>query len=255
MPKLKVQVNGSEVEVEAPEGWLSPEEAANRVTKDFMQSEITRRLAQARRGYVKEDEVLESDEFREKALAHWNVQPGKKGLSDEDVAKIRSNIESTLVNPLKQQNEKLSKSLERLYRQDLELQIVNAAREAGVQEHWLKPPREGLPAPIVNMVASYFGQSQEHDGAWFLREGDGFAYAKNPSQAQPFKSVSEFLPEFVSSKENATIFLGDQRQRVGGNNAPANQGARQGSTVVGSDPLTFGRNLEAIASGKAVVAP
>lgn len=251
--KLKVQHEGHEIEVEVADEVLSAAVADTHVPKTFMASEMKRRLATATKNLVDPEDILGDDQFKERALKEWGVS-GKGKLDDEAVAKIRKNLEDTLVVPLKTEKEKLAERLGKLSKSQLHLEIVNAAREAGVKKEWLTPPSAGLPAPIIAMTESFFGQSADHGDGWFLRDGDSFAYAKEPKPNQPYKPVSEFISEFVSDASRAPTFLAEP-QKVGPNNGrpgpakPNTQGAIQGAA---SDPMTFGSNLEAIAKGAKV---
>lgn len=252
MKKIKAKYQGNDVEVEVPDEVILPEEAGNYITKEFMTAEIAKRIAQAKRGLVDPAEFRESvlgeDDFKAKALAAWGVVPGKGRVSDEEISKLKATLEKEAVEPLAKKLSEREAELNKLYTRDRDLQILEAARAAGVMEMWLTPPVEGQPAPIINVLAPYFGQSPDHGNGWFLKDKDTFAYAKNPSQAAPFKTVAEFVPEFVSAESRSKTFLADTRQRVPSGKTPS--APQTPGTVNKRDPIAFGQQLEAIASGK-----
>jgi len=252
--KLKVQYEGKEVEVDVPDDTILPSEAGQFVTKEFMQAEMAKRISQAKRGMVDPDDhtdtLLADAEFKTKAMATWGVVPGKAKVSDEEIAKIRESIEKDKLQPLQKEVGELKGQLTSLYEGARDLQILEAARSAGVNEMWLTAPVEGQKAPIINVLAPYFGQSSDHGNGWFLKDKDGFAYAKTPTASAPFKTIAEFVPEFVGHETRSKTFLDDKRQRVQGGKAPAATPQAPG-TVNKKDPLEFGRNLAEIASGKA----
>jgi hypothetical protein len=215
--KAKVQFNGAEVEVELPDGWLSPEEADTMLPKAIMATEVARAVTQAVKtgGYVKPDDLLGDDDFKAKALAAWKVQnPGKGAPTGAELEQLQRDWTAQHVKPVTDERDALKDRVSRLLSRSLHSSILEAARAAGVKDAYLRLPT-GAPAdavpPIVSMFGSLFGYDEKTD-AHYVRSGESFAYSGKPTAENPFKGVGEWFTEWSASKDNAE-FLVDPRQR------------------------------------------
>lgn len=217
------QADGTEIDVELPAGYVSPQEiAATHVPKDFMQSEIERRL----RGKADPDKLLTDEAFRAKALETWGVKPGKSEKPNgEDVEKLFGEWGTKHLEPVKQALTKAETRAKRALERDRDYQIVQAARDAGVKEQFLKAPGPKAKPLIVKMFEDEAGFSEEHDD-WFAKDGDGFAFSTQPTKDRPFRSIGEMVTEWSKDKANAD-WISDQRQRGAGLGTPGQGSAGQ----------------------------
>lgn len=262
--KIKVQHNGAEIEVELPEGFVSPEELTeNYVAKDFFESEMGRRLSAARKGLAKKDDLLADKDFKEEALKSWGVV----ARDEKEIEKVREAIRGAEVAPLTEKLTKAQAKLAKVSRSRLEARLIARAAELGFDDTLLKSPVKGAPAPIVGLLGGYFVEDEEKDD-FFIKDpsGNSYVYSAKPTNEAPYKTVEEFVEEW--SKGAGKPFVRDTRQRVGGGDGKGVPRSAQrssggdddktqipeGGSVASGDPLEFGRWAEAIASGKATVA-
>ena len=195
-----------------PAGYIAESDVqAKLAEKDaFLKTEIERRL----RGKVDPEKLLQDETFRAKALETWGIKPEKPGKpSGEDVEKLYGQWEAKHVAPLKAQMAQFEAEVTELRTRDLYGQIVGAAAPL-VNEQLLQSPVPGQAPPIVHLLAPYFGYDPEHK-AWFVKDGDGFAFAAKPEKGAPYKTAAEFLGEWAQNKANAA-WVKDQRQRGAG---------------------------------------
>lgn len=195
---------------EPPAGYIAEDEVSkNYVSKDFMAAEIKRRLAKKQQAAP--DELLESEEFKQKALKAWGVEPeGRKKPDGEQLEKLYSDWEQKHLKPMREATEKQRQEIERLRTRDLFGQIVTGAAPF-VQDQLLQSPVPNQPPPVVHFLAPYFGYDEEH-GGWFVKDGEGFAYSSQPKAGAPYKTAAEFIAEWAKDKANAN-WVKDQRQR------------------------------------------
>lgn len=246
--KLKVQHNGAEIEVDAPEGVLTAEEVAEQYVAKAVHNSEMAKLRKKGEGRVTADELLENDEFKTRALEAWNVKPGK---GQADVEAARREWSDKTLKPVQDQLAKAGETITGLRRRMLHSEILAAAASAGVKPQFLKSPARGAIAPIVSLMEGAFGFDEE-SGSWYVRNGETFAYAAKPAEgAPPYKSAAEYVAEFAGNKENAD-FVVDQRQRGPGMQQPGRASGAPG-TIDASDPYAFARNAEKIAKGEVVV--
>lgn len=243
--KFTVEIEGKKHEVELDAVPTSQLESEYIPVKQH-NSEFVK-LREKMKGLVDPEKLLADEEFKTKALGAWKVTPGTPA---EELTRAREQIMKSDVEPLKQQVGKLMAQVEHARKRDLAYKILQTASTAGVKKRLLTPPENlpSAPPPIVNMVESYFGYDDEH-GDWFARNGEAFAYAAKPTNERPFKGVEEFMGEYL---KGAPDLLEDQRQRGANLKTPADSQKGGMVRVNASDPLDFGRNLEAISKGNAV---
>lgn len=260
MAKFKVQHEGKEIEIELDAVALS-EVRENYVPKAHHDSEFAK-LRKKMDKLVEPDSLLESDEFKTKAVEKWGL---KGGLPAEQVNQLKSTWEKQHLAPLQKQLETLTAEIQTGRKKDLWRQITDAAEAAGIKKVLRTAPANlpNAPAPIVGMLEAYFGRDDER-GNWFARNGEQFAFAAKPTNESPYKGVSEFVTEFAKASpdllETAPPQKGaglDRTTQLGGVLTPATrvQSPSQNAGPVrvdAADPLSMGRNLEAIVSGKAV---
>lgn len=203
-----------ELEVELPEGFISEEQINdNYVPKGHHNAEMAK-LRREAKGLVSPDDVLEDEEFRERALGAWGIDPEGQGdaprLTEERVQAIREEAVRKRVKPLEEERDNLRTEVEGLRRQQLTSAILTAASGV-VKEGLLKSPTKGAAPPIVNMLAPYFDYDPE-TGQWAVREGDGFRYSGEPSETEPYMGPEEFLASWADDEANAD-WVRDTRQR------------------------------------------
>lgn len=233
MARIKVQHEGKEIEVDLPEGYLSPAQVQEQyVPRSYMEQEISRK---AKSRYTKLVEEAKTDPAKKAELAKLlGIEPKQPGedkgdftqrLKDAQASWERDNLE-----PLKTKLTEQGKRVERLTRNKLEGDIIAAAAEAGVKKEFLTPIAEGQPAPFVQFVMGNFGYSDEHDDH-FVRRGEEFEYAANPAGGRvPFKTVKEFITKDFVKLPYAKTYIEDQRQRGAGLGGAGGQGG-QGNGV------------------------
>lgn len=212
--KIKLQ-DGTEQEVDLPEGYLSPEEVAEHyMPKSTFRVELNRRL----KGKMTADEFLANDELKQKALQAWGISvddSGKAKLTADQLAAAKKQWELAELAPI---NEKLTKTSERLTKTQakiLEASILRAA--AGrVHESLLKPPAAGAKIPFMAMLESAFGFNDELDD-YFVKGTDGFEFApsKKPENGRPYKGVDEFVDEWVANEANKPFVVSTRQGGAG----------------------------------------
>ncbi len=230
-----------EITVALPEGYVTPEQLAEDYTpKAIFQTELGQRATSIikNEGYVKPDSLLDNEDFRAKALDKWQVKvaPDEAAAAQERADAIetaRATWEAQKLTPATQKLDKASARITGLLLRDLHNQITNAADEVGVLESLRKSPVKGQPAPIVHMMAEYFGYHDESD-AWAVKKQNedgtaGFTYATKPETNQPYQGVMEFMTVWSENESNKQ-FLVDPRQR-GPGLQPGGGAERRGGVV------------------------
>lgn len=216
---VKVMVDGVEKEVELA-GYVPETDVKEKyVERGFMQSEIERRL----KGKRNADDLLTDDEFKARALETWGVKPGEPGKgkggtpTGEELEKLYASWRDKELKPLTEAATKAQAVVERARTRDLHMQILQSAQGL-VKPSLLKPATSGGKPPIIALVESYFGHADEQD-AWYVKDGETFAYAGTPTKDSPYKGVAEFLADFVKAPEQEWL-REDTRQRGAGLGAP-----------------------------------
>ncbi|NBC19338.1 MAG: hypothetical protein GVY18_18690 [Bacteroidetes bacterium] len=191
----------------APEGF---------VRKEFMQSEIDRRL----KGKADPDELLSDDEFFQKAAQKRGIElsddlePVSK-IDPEKIQQMRQQWAAEQVDPLKEETEKLRGQVTSLRQRDLEREVLAAAHELGVKPELLKSPIPGKTAPFVRQLAEEFKYDDEQEVHYFTDEQGNPVYADNPSSGRPYAGPEKLLRQMKQGDEDNTWFT-DQTQRGSG---------------------------------------
>lgn len=231
-----------EMEVELPEGYLSPEEVkAGYMPKAIFQAELGNRVQSIIRGegYVKPDDLYGDEDFKKNALEKWqvNVAPDEAMAAKERAEAIeqaRATWTAQHLTPLEKKQAEAAQRIERLLQRDLFAQIERAASEVGVQESLRKSPVDGQAPPIVHMLAQYFGYDEKTDG-WAVKRTDengqpGFVYSAKPTDKRPYADVTEFMQNWAADEANKQ-FVVDQRQRGPQMQGDGPKGERRGGVV------------------------
>lgn len=244
---IEVEVDGLVPESEVDAGYI-PKAKVDQIVADAKKKATRSALTGA----------LNDDDFKKQALTHWNIDPTKLGgsggaVTDEQMAAIVRDVEAKKVKPLELLLEQAKTGTASLQRRVLQKSIVAAARAAGVKPEFLDVLPGGREPAIVTMVESAFGLHDE-DGEFYVKKsggGDGFEISPSKEAGRLFANVEDYFSGLAKDKTYARIFE-RQSQSVGSGTARNAQDTTPGE--VANDPVSIGRNLEAIASGKAVVA-
>jgi hypothetical protein len=215
MRKIKIKLaDGTEQEIEVPEGFLSPDEVkAQYMPKSGFEAELNRRSESITN--KKLSELEGDDEFFNKLLEKRGValaDPKKESkLTTDQLKEAQAQWEKKVLEPIKQQLEQEKGRSTKLLDASLNSEILSAAAEAGVLPALLKAPAAGQPAMIVNMLRGMFGYDEKTNG-FYVKKGDSFEFSSSPSEESgPYKRVSEFLKDWSADKGNKP-FITDRRQ-------------------------------------------
>lgn len=231
--KIQVQYEGKTIEVDAPAGYLTPEQIEEKyVPRTYMEHEVSRK---AKGAFKKQMEALKTDEkARSEFLQGLGIdltaaqEKGDKPLNKDQLAQAQAAWETQHLTPLKEKLAAQDKRISKLTGSKLERDIIAAAAEAGVKKQFLTPIAKGQPAPIVTFLSSIFGFSEEHD-EHFVRNGEDFAYSSNPAESSvPFKTVGEFITKDFVKLAHAKDYLEDKRQG-GANLSGGGSGGQSGN--------------------------
>lgn len=196
---------GETVEVDVPgvvaEADLStkytPNEAITRIVQD--------RLAQFGRGHVSLADIAAKPEVKQQVLDLLGI---KAGGAEGDIGKqlegAKRTWAETELKPVAEQLQTSKAEVDTLRRDRLTDSIVAAAARAGVKATLLNPPFAGAKAPIVAMLEQGFGL-HEQTRQWYARGASAeqpFAFAAQPSGAQPYKTVDEAVSDWAKKPEN-----------------------------------------------------
>lgn len=207
----------------------------------FLESEFEPRFNErfARRAKSLEksalDKALGDEGFRTKALAEWGIDLTKlndKGdsLTAEKITKLREEWHKGTVEPVIAERDGLKTRLDTLLSQQLDQSILNAAREVGIREEFLKPLTPGSTPMIVSALRNQFGYDEEHNEFFekdAKRAGE-FAFASKPNGDVPYRTVAERLRLFAEDKANAAYL---EKQKARGPNLQ-HPGGSAGGTIV-----------------------
>lgn len=241
--KQTVQIDGKAHEIDIP----------GVIAESAVEELVQERLTRFAKGHVKVDGL---DDAGKKALAE---KLGLKlategGATGGDITKqvesAQVQWEATRLTPVLTELQTLKSELEGGRRDRLYDAIITAAAKAGVLDSLLDATG-GSKAAIVAMHEHRFVFDEKAKG-WFVKGADGTpALATNPKTGKLYKDPAEFVSEWVKLPTSKP-FVGMTMMQ----GPDLGSGGRAGTGtpgVVERDPLAFGRNLEAIASGKAVV--
>lgn len=250
MAKFIVTIDGEQKEIDAenvqlPEGYATPDDVANNyVTKDSVNNLIQQRLD--RNTKSTREKLLGDNDFQLQVLKKRGVPLDDKGnpkVKDIDIDQIKNNIISEQVEPLKNQ-------LNQIRTQSLKSQLLNAAREANVDDKLLKKVNGSDPL-IVNAFKDRF-KFDEETGQFGLTDAQGnFKYKGGDASADnPYAGPGELFSELKKSDEYVDWFK-DERQRgsgFGGNGSGAKQKFSEDEIQNMSDE-EYAKNREKILGG------
>lgn len=235
MAKIKVEVDGKEVEVDEgqlklPEGYaiITPDNVPDGYyTDDAFEAKIGGRVRRA-----KEDTktaLLSDDEFHKTVLNKYGIQldeDGKpKGIkTTEDVEKIKKEVAQQIEADWKSKLEQKDEKLNSLLGKGKKSAIIEGASKIGIDGKYLEPLVEGGSPYLVREVEDQFEWNDEI-GDYALKDKDGtFAVDGNG-----FVTTQKF---FEKNQDKFKHMLKDQRQRGSNFNG---QGTVNGSKPKG-DP-------------------
>lgn len=203
-----VKVGDTEQEVTAPlpEGVYTSEQ----VKETFVPKKDWQRRAN-KFAETQLDAALQDETFKARAMETWGIKPGEasQGPTAEQLKQLQTNWMREHVEPLKAQNQTLAQQVQTLQSKGLHAEILAAANELGFRDYLVKPAGEGQDPMILGMMERYFGHDPDSNG-WYVRDGDGYALASNPTANQTYKGVREYLADFA---QNNPAVLDDKRQR------------------------------------------
>lgn len=204
-----------ELEVELPSGFLPEDEVSENYVPVGAHNAQMAKIRREMKGLADPDELLQDEDFRNRALEAWEINPDAPEddtprLTPDRIQAIRDEMVRKEVDPLRKRAEELESTVSTLRKENLHSSIIRAA-SGKVKESLLQSPVAGATPPIVNMMASYFDFDPE-TGQWAVREGEGFAYSTEPTEDRPYMGVDEFLAKWSENEANAD-WVKDTRQR------------------------------------------
>jgi hypothetical protein len=252
MSKVKVQHEGSEIEVEL-DGYVAQTDVeANYVPKSKVDLIVKDEKAKAKRAAL--TGALNDPQFKTQALSAWEIDltkgAGGEKLSDQQLAAAKQDWEARALKPLQDQIAAKDGAMSKLQNKILQKSILASARANKVRDELLETLPGGRQPAIVTMLETAFGLHDE-DGEFYVRKtgGDGFEPSTSPDRL--FANIDDYFGTIAKDKQYARFFDRPQ-QTVGGGNSRSAVSSEPG--VVASDPVSFGNNLEGIAKGTVVVA-
>lgn len=244
---------GESFEVDIP---AVPESDVNAryMPRDVFEGELARRAISIaeKQGFVNPKSL---DAAGKKALLEAIGVKSEGGTSDDigkQLERAKATWAETELKPVLDRESSLKSELEGARKERLYDAIVTAAAKAGVLQSLLEVSG-GSKAAIVAMHEHKYAFDEKTRG-WYRKGANTdqpFAFAMQPTADRPYKTVEEDIGEW-SRLPTSKPFMGAATQQGPGFNAGGRTSVTQG-TVDGNDPLAFGRNLEAIASGKVAV--
>lgn len=252
--KHTITHEGKTFEVDIP-GAISEADVNTRyMPKDVFEAELARRgtsIAE-KAGFVNPKSL---DAAGKKALLEALGVKSEGGSGDElgkQLERAKATWAETELKPVIEREGSLKAELEGARKERLYDAIVTAAAKAGVLQSLLEASG-GSKAAIVAMHEHRYAFDEKTKG-WYAKGANTdqpFAFATQPTAERPYKTVSEDIADWTRLPTSKP-FMGASTQQGPGFNAGGKVSVGQG-TIDGNDPLAFGRNLEAIASGKIAV--
>ena len=252
--KITVQHEGKDIEVEL-EGWIPQADVdAGYVAKSKVDQIVREEKAKAKRSTLAG--ALNDPQFKAQALSAWDIDLTKLGtgsgekLSDQQLAAAKQEWEAKALRPLQEQLKARDDATGKLQRRILHKSILASARAHRVREDLLETLPGGNQPAIVTMLEPAFGL-HEDDGEFYARKLDGDGFQPSTRQESLYATVDDYFAGIAKDTKYAKFFE-PQRQSVGSGTPKSAQDTAPG--VIANDPMSIGRNLADIASGKAVVA-
>lgn len=229
MPKITVTLpDGQTAQVEPdalalPEGFAlhAPDKPADGyVTAAYMAQEIQRRSAS--KAQVR-NELKADDAFRREIAGELGVQIGDDGKavlpktgSDVDLAALKQQWQREELEPVKGQ-------LSTLQRTVRNAQLVDAARQAGLDERFLTPVADGADPLAVSLLAPFVKEDDE--GRVFVQSGGVPVMASNPQAGDsPYASLGEAVKKLAQTEGLRPYLKAEQPQRGSGYSGTGGKG-------------------------------
>lgn len=229
MPKITVTLpDGQTAQVEPdalalPEGFAlhTPEKPADGfVTAAYMQQEIQRRSASKAQ---LRDQLKADDAFRREIAGEIGVQIGEDGKavlpkngSDVDLAALKQQWQREELEPVKGQ-------LNTLQRTVRNAQMVEAARQAGLDERFLTPVADGADPLAVSLLAPFVKEDDE--GRAYVQMGGVPVMASNPQAGDsPYASLPEAVKKLAQTEGLKPYLAQQQPQRGSGYSGTGGKG-------------------------------
>lgn len=217
MPKFKVKRGGETVEVEydeiveAPEGFRTQEEIENEfVSKDYFQSEVSRRLKNATKNA--RQELAEDDEFIRKQIrkrgGEFDDDGNLKTPKDVDIDKLTEDIRSEIleeeVEPLRSENQSLKST-------QLSSQILRKGQKMGLTKDALRPIKSGRSAIEIMAEDNFQYHPEKKTWAQVDEEGNFLGGANG------LRTIDDWYKD-LKKEDDYQDWFKDQRQEGSGFN-------------------------------------
>lgn len=237
--KIKVTVDGetkeldaSNVEVDGGQLVADGENPEGYVTKDFMESEVQRRL----KGKVNRGDLLQDEEFFKEAAERHGIELDEDGKpvasKDVDVESLKARWEKEHLEPLKSEKAELEQTAEQLQGTTKNMAVLQGASAVDVKKKFL-----GDDTDFINWHASKFGVDPE-TGQVALKEGDNFALSANPEKGNRYVDPKEYFSR-LRKDGSYTEFFDDNRATSTGNPGGGGSGNIAISEEDARDPQKF----------------
>ena len=244
-------IDGKEVKVEIPDTFIQAAVKDTHLPKDSVAKDLDKR-AQAivkNQGLRKPEDMMSDADF----VAQVLEKHGQKRNTQSDdaaaqqlrdaLARQAKDIATRDIEPLKRTLEEKSSRERSLLIRDLERQIIQAAAPH-VKDGLLKAPKD-RPAPIVTLLEDAFAYDEE-TGEFYAAEGDNFVISG--SGESTYKTVAEYVQDWVASKENADWLRPGQAGSgaTGGTGRRGEAGSVTLTAEEASDARVYGKALEKV---------
>jgi hypothetical protein len=235
---------GATIEIDVP-GVVAETEVSTKYTPNDAVSRIVQdRLAQFGRSHVKLEDITAKPEVKQQVLDLLGIKPqtGTDGDIGKQLERHTAELREREIKPLTEKLTAGQAEIETLRRDRLTDNIVAAAARVGVKATLLTPPVAGAKPAIVAMLEQTFG-FDDKTRQWYVRGASAdqpFAFAAQPSAAQPYKGVDEALKDWAKQPANRE-FIGIVTQGgpgLGGGGGPSG-GVGFISTADARDPRKY----------------
>lgn len=238
---VEVEVNGIVAESDLSTKY-TPNEAVTRIVQD--------RLTQFASGHVKLDEITSKPEVKQRVLDLLGIKPQSGDGTDvgKQLERAKNEWAERELKPVTEQLASGKTEIEALRRDRLTDSIVTAAARIGVKAILLNPPAPGAKPPIVAMLEQSFG-FDDKTRQWYARGANAdqpFAFASQPTGAQPYKAVEESVKDWAKLPANKE-FIGITTQSGPGLQGGGGSGSGAGfiSSADARNPMKYRAAKEA----------
>ncbi len=232
---ITVKHGDEEIEVPAPDGWVSPESLAeNFMPKSTFTAELGRRavsIAREKHGMRKPEDLLDDADHiaavvkRNDLVKKGSEVTGDGAPSAEQVTALRDDWRVKELKPVTDELATSNTRVQTLLGKALASEIVQAAAAAGIKTRFLEAPLLGQESTIVAMLGGQFG-FDEKLGRHFVIAGDGFEITSDPEAQRlgiPYKTAGEFVASWAQKPENKD-FIDFESKRGAGAGDPSRDG-------------------------------